>query len=74
VTSRASRAGRGANQMTGVVSWVLMVAEQKVEVGEQLFEIDAAQFEIDVSAAQAALDEALARLRLRKSGSDAMSL
>lgn len=53
-----------ANQVTGIVSRVLVVAGQKVAVGDPLFEIDAADFEIDVSAAQAALDEAVARLRL----------
>ncbi|WP_170832509.1 efflux RND transporter periplasmic adaptor subunit [Filomicrobium insigne] len=53
-----------ANQVTGIVSRVLVVAGQKVEIGESLFEINAAEFEIEVSAAQAALEEAVARLRL----------
>ena len=53
-----------ANRVTGIVSRVLVVAGQKVEVGDPLFEIDATEFEIDVSAAQAALDESIARLSL----------
>jgi RND family efflux transporter MFP subunit len=53
-----------ANQVTGVVSRVLVVAGQKVGIGDPLFEIDAAEFEIGVSTAQAALDESIARLSL----------
>lgn len=53
-----------ANQVTGIVSRVLVVAGQKVDVGAPLFEIDAAEFEIAVAAAQATLDESVARLRL----------
>ena len=53
-----------ANQVTGIVSRVLVVAGQKVEIGDPLFEIDAAEFEIAASAARAALDESIARLSL----------
>ncbi len=53
-----------ANQVTGIVNRVAVVAGQKVEVGDPLFEIDAAEFQIAVSAAQAALDESIARLNL----------
>lgn len=53
-----------ANQVTGVVSKVLVVAGQRVEKGHPLFEIDAEPFEIDVMTARADLDEARARLRL----------
>jgi len=53
-----------ANQVTGVVSRVLVVAGQKVDVGAPLFEIDAAEFEIAVASAQAALGESIARLNL----------
>ncbi|WP_072396239.1 efflux RND transporter periplasmic adaptor subunit [Hyphomicrobium sp. CS1GBMeth3] len=53
-----------ANQVTGIVSRVLVVSGRQVEIGEPLFEIDAAEFEIDVAAAKAALDESIAQLRL----------
>lgn len=53
-----------ANQVTGVVSKVLVVAGQHVEKGEVLFEIDPEPFKIDVATAKAELDEARARLRL----------
>lgn len=53
-----------ANQITGVVSKVLVVAGQHVEKGDVLFEIDPEPFRIDVATAKAELDEARARLRL----------
>lgn len=53
-----------ANQVTGVVSKVLVVAGQRVEMGDVLFELDAKPFKIDVATAKAELDEARARLRL----------
>lgn len=53
-----------ANQVTGLVSKVLVVAGQRVGKGHPLFEIDAEPFKIDVSTARADLDEARARLQL----------
>lgn len=53
-----------ANQVTAVVSKVLVPAGQRVEKGQLLFELDAEPFEIDVMTARAELDEAKARLRL----------
>lgn len=53
-----------ANQVTGVVSKVLVVAGQHVERGDALFELDSEPFKIDVATAKAELDEARARLRL----------
>jgi membrane fusion protein (multidrug efflux system) len=53
-----------ANQVTGVVSKVLVVAGQHVEKGDLLFEIDPEPFSIDVATAKADLEEARARLRL----------
>lgn len=53
-----------ANQVTGVVSKVRVVAGQQVQAGDVLFELDAEQFKIDVATAKAELDEARARLKL----------
>ncbi|HEX2840472.1 efflux RND transporter periplasmic adaptor subunit [Hyphomicrobium sp.] len=53
-----------ANQITGVVSRVLVVAGQHVERGDALFELDSEPFKIDVATAKAELNEARARLRL----------
>lgn len=53
-----------ANQVTGIVSKVLVLAGQHVEKGDALFELDAEPFKIDVATAKAELDEARARLRL----------
>lgn len=53
-----------ANQITGVIDKVLIVAGQHVEKGTPLFELDAEPFRIDVATARADLDEARARLRL----------
>ncbi|WP_158412817.1 efflux RND transporter periplasmic adaptor subunit [Hyphomicrobium nitrativorans] len=53
-----------ANQVTGVISKVLVVAGQRVDEGHPLFEIDAEPYEIDVKTAKADLDEARGRLRL----------
>ncbi len=53
-----------ANQVSGVVSNVRVVAGQHVERGDVLFEIDVEPFKIDVATAKAELDEARARFRL----------
>lgn len=53
-----------ANQVTGVVDKVLVVAGQHVEKGDPLFELDSEPFKIDVATAKAELEEARARLRL----------
>lgn len=53
-----------ANQITGVISKVLVVVGQRVETGDPLFEIDAEPYEIDVMTAKADLEEARGRLKL----------
>lgn len=53
-----------ANQITGVVSGILVTSGQKIEAGQPMFELDSEPYKLDVAAARAELEEARAKLRL----------
>lgn len=53
-----------ANQITGVVSAILVTSGQKIEAGQPMFELDSEPYKLDVATARAELAEARAKLKL----------